>query len=359
MLPDLLTTQRSASNNTSAFFLGGYLRALKERNEDMWEQQMDLAATDPVLRLHVPELTWRSGLTDRAAARILSLATTAAITTQAFRYFSYGGVIRQLSAERFAEWIEFLLGVGVQTAAVCAVDLCNFYYLVGEPKLPLPKDLVFRVLTAPALFTPNKERRSTTHEDYAWTNVASAYIDQHQERSIEIAAQMLAHFREHGTIVGAYHSPTNEVLDKVLKRFPVEMWNHIADHLRRPIDSRAFHVYQWLREGALAWIPAEPVWNWVEENVEQRASYVASFVPPVFPGDLKSASAREVLVRYGSSEDVRSNLMANFSTEGWRGAGKQPRAEQARTTQELEEEGDERQRTAMAGRLHRLCSAPC
>ncbi len=57
----------------------------------------------------------------------------------------------------------------------------------------------------------------------------------------------------------------------------------------------------------------------MEENVEQRASYAASFVPPVFPGDPKSASAREVLVRYGSSEDVRSNLMANFSTEGWMG----------------------------------------
>ena len=319
LLPDLLTIQRSVSKDTSVFFLGGYFRALKERDEDMWERQMDLAAADPVLGVHVPELTWRSGLTDRAAARILSLATTGVITAQAFRCFSYDGVIRQLSAERFAEWIEFLLGVGVQTATACALDLCHFYYLTGEPKLALPKDLVFRVLTAPALFTSNKERRSTTHEDYAWTEVASAYIDQHQERSMEVAAQMLAHFGEHGTIVGAYYPQTNKVLDKILRCFPVDMWNHIAGYLGPPIDSRAFHIYHWLREGALALIPAEPVWNWVEENVEQRARYVASFVPPVFPGDPESASACEVLVRYGSSEDVRSNLMANFSTEGWRG----------------------------------------
>ena len=199
------------------------------------------------------------------------------------------------------------------------VDLCHCYYLIGKPKLALPEDLVFRVLTAPALFTPSNERRNTTHEDYAWTQVASAYIDQHQERSVELAARMLAHFREDGTIVGAYHSQTNEVLDKVLRRFPVEMWNHIAGYLGPPIDSRAFHIYHWLREGALALIPAEPVWKWVEENIDQRAWYVANFVPQVFPGSPESASAREVLIRYGAREDVRNKLVASFSTEGWMG----------------------------------------
>ena len=319
VLPDLLATQRSASKNASGFFLGGYCRALKERNEDMWEQQMDLAAADFVLRAHVPELTWRSGLTDRAAERILSLAATGAISSEAFGCFSYGGVIRQLSAGRFAEWIEYLLGVGKRTAATCAVDLCHRYYLIGKPLFALPEDLVFRVLTAPALFTSSKERRNTNHEDHVWTAVASAYIDQHQERSVELATRMLAHFREDGTIVGAYHSQTNEVLDKILRRFPVEVWTHIAGYLGSPIDSRAFHVYHWLRESALALIPAEPVWKWVEENVEQRARHVATFVPQVFPGDLESASAREVLVRYGAREDVRDSLMANFSTETWWG----------------------------------------
>src|SRR5207302_640914 len=82
---------------------------------------------------------------------------------------------------------------------------------------------------------------------------------------------------------------------------------------------RAFHIYHWLREGALALIPAEPVWNWVEDDIEKRAWYVAQFVPSVFPGNDTAVSAREVLVRYGSRKDVRSNLMANFSTEMWWG----------------------------------------
>lgn len=319
LLPDLLAAQREASKATSVFFLGGYFRALRERNESLWEEQMDVLAADPSLRSHVPELTWRSGLTDRAASRILSLAKVGAISEHSFRLYSYGGVIRQISKQRFAEWIDFLLSIGTQTGATCAVDLCHFYYLRGEPKVPLPNELVFRVLTAPPLFSPAEDRGNATREDYAWAEVGSAYIKQHPERSVELATMMIAHFREDGTIVSAFHSQTDKVLREVLDRYPLDVWQVVTRYLGPPIDSRAFHIYHWLREGALRLIPADPVWKWVEQDVDKRAWYVAAFVPQVFPGDPKSASAREVLVRYGSRKDVRNNLMANFSTEMWSG----------------------------------------
>ena len=319
LLPDILRAQRHASTRGSVLFLGGYLRALKERDEETWEQQMDAMASDVVLRLHVPEVTWRSGLTDRAAARILRLAVSGAVTAQAFRCFSYGGVIEELTEERFTEWVEFLLGVGVQDAVACAVDFCYFYYVEGARTLSVPEDLVFRVLTAPALFVSADNRRNITYEEYEWTEVASAYVDQHPERSVEVAARMLAHFGERGTIVGAYESQTHKVLKKVLTRFPIETWNHIATCLGPPIDTRAFHIYQWLSEGPLALVPADAVWHWVEKDSEKRAWYVATFVPQVFPGTSGTASAREILVRYGGREDVRRNLIANFSSGMWEG----------------------------------------
>ena len=280
---------------------------------------MDLAASDAILRTHVPELTLYSGLTDKAGERMLSLAKAGFIPEQSFRFFSSGGVVRQLSASRFAEWIDFLLGTGSQPSAACAVELCHFYYLMVEPRVGLPTDLLFRVLTAPPLFTPIEQRRSATQEDYNWTKVACAYIDEHPDRAVELASLMLEHFRENGTIVGSFHSQTNRVLDQVLKRDPAELWRRIAAYLGPPIDSRAFHIYHWLRDGALSLIPAEPVWNWVEEDVDKRAWYVAQFVPQVFPGGANAVSAREVLVRYGDRKDVRNNLRANFSTETWSG----------------------------------------
>src|SRR5207253_8479134 len=121
LLPILLDAQRNATKNPNMFFLGGYLRALRERNRDSWEELMDVLAADTVLKSHVPELTWRSGLTDRAAARILALAKAGFVTVASFRVFSYGGVIRQMSQDRFAEWIDFLLKEGSRPAAACAI----------------------------------------------------------------------------------------------------------------------------------------------------------------------------------------------------------------------------------------------
>jgi hypothetical protein len=319
LLPMLLDAQRNATANRNVSFLGGYLRALHEQDQDSWELVMDSLAADPMLRTSLPELTWRSGLTDRAAARILELAKAGGATVSDLRLFSYGGVIQQLSPERFAEWIGFLLGAGSQAAAACAVGLCHFYYLMGERKPEIPKGLVFDVLTAPALFAPSEDRSNATREDYEWTEVATAYADQYAERAVDLVNLMLEHFREDGTIVGAYHSQTNKVLDEVLRRHPIELWQRIAAYLGPPVDSRAFHIHRWLRDGALASVPADPVWRWVEQDVETRARYVAEFVPSAFPGDDKAVSAREVLVRYGSREGVRSSLMANFSTETWWG----------------------------------------
>ena len=137
-------------------------------------------------------------------------------------------------------------------------------------------------------------------------------------------------------------------------RFPIETWNHIATCLGPPIDTRAFHIYQWLAEGPLALVPADAVWHWVEKDSEKRAWYVATFVPQVFPGTSGTASAREVLVRYGEREDVRRNLIANFSSGMWEGP--QSRHLQARTRRNrtLEKRGKGRKCAAMAGGVRQL-----
>lgn len=73
-------------------------------------------------------------------------------------------------------------------------------------------------------------------------------------------------------------------------------------------------------EAALILIPREEIWDWVDEDVEKRASYMATFVPKTFAvEEWKTCVARDVLVQYGGREDVRRNLMSNFSTGVWTG----------------------------------------
>ncbi len=50
LLPILLEAQRRTSENASVYFLGGYLRALFERNREMWEKQLDALTEDKNLK---------------------------------------------------------------------------------------------------------------------------------------------------------------------------------------------------------------------------------------------------------------------------------------------------------------------
>jgi len=329
LLPLLLEAQRNADANASVYFLGGYFRALFEKNQRRWGRQLDALTEDKKLNVWIPELTWRSGMTDQAALRVLRLAEKGIIGIGDFQIFSYGSVIRHLSEDVFKKWIEFLLGSSDTYAASIALALYHLYYLRKESQHPLPEELTLKLLTHQLLFQKSEAGKRDQLDDYHWTEVGKAFVQLYPEKSLELADKMLEHFGENGTILEGFHSQTQAVLNEITRRYPQEVWMRVTKYLVPPIDSRAFDIKEWLRggkffetgdEGILPIIPLEKIWGWVDQDVDKRAWYLASFVPKtLFREKGKLCLAREVLVRYGTREDVRRNLMANFSTEGWSG----------------------------------------
>ena len=88
LISTLIEAQRRAVNNASVYFLGGYFRTIFEQDQPRWEGLLDILADDKTLNRGIPELTWRSGMSDRAALRILSLAERDTISVDSFRVFS-------------------------------------------------------------------------------------------------------------------------------------------------------------------------------------------------------------------------------------------------------------------------------
>jgi hypothetical protein len=143
---------------------------------------------------------------------------------------------------------------------------------------------------------------------------------------------MLEGFGEDGVVLRRYvHSYAHRILDEITKALPLEVWGIVAPLLGPPIDSRAHSIKSWLRGGEVAFgghysasalelIPEDALWNWVDEDIEHRAWYIAGFVPPrlVVEGEMPRL-AREILIRYGDRDDVQRGLLSNFSTEGWVG----------------------------------------
>jgi hypothetical protein len=326
-LKEIVEAQRNRAPKSTPFFLSGYMRAVFEAEPNKWEQLLEEFAADNRLRTHVPELTWRSGMTDQAALRILKLAQAGQMEVGQFGMFCLGSVIKELSERVFREWAEFLVEQPDAGSVRILVNLMHFYYLDSKTGRKLPPDLALQALGHAALF--QKGGQFHTMDQYHWAAVGSAFAAHYPKESLTLAKTIVEHFGEEGTIVGRFHSNAHKVLIEITRQNPREVWRLVSERLGPPIDSRAFHLKSWLRgdkyspageNGVLPLIPLEVVWNWVDANRERRAWYLASFVPKqLFRSSEKPCLAREVLIRYGADSSIRNNLIANFSTEGWSG----------------------------------------
>ena len=331
LLPTLLDAQRNAIDNASVYFLGGYFRVIFEKDLAQWEEQLDTLIEDTTLNVMIPDITYRSGLTDRAGIRLLNLAQNGIIGINHFSTYVYGKATENLSEEVFTTWIEFLLSFMDKSAVSIALNLYHRYYDHRKPSVVFPRDLTFQLLTHPMLFGESDKKLFTPMTDYHWTEIGKKFVQLYPEKNLELAQIMLAHFGQKGSIVDNY-SKTCSVLTELTKQHPTQVWKYVSKHLEaRDHFSRMFALEKWLREadlsttekekGALTLIPHEKIWEWVDADVENRAEYVAhSLIPKKhLAEEWKTSLVRAFLKHYGMQENVRRALMANYLTGVWAG----------------------------------------
>ncbi|MBI5099779.1 MAG: hypothetical protein HZB30_11135 [Nitrospirae bacterium] len=332
LLPLLLKVQRNSGENGSVFFIGGYFRALFEKEQKTWEKELTALAGDDTLNKWLPEIIWRSGMSDEAASLLLNLARKEVIKINQFKIFTYGNSIKSVSENAFHEWIYFLLDNADSETISMMLRLFHYYYLHHRKNLILPEKLTFKLLTHHSLFQFESQKAREQRDEYDWTEIGKEFVKLYPGRSFEIADVMLEHLGDDNSIFDDYFSQTLEVLNAILLKNPGEIWKRVTKYIGPPIDSRAYNITQWLRggehralkEGAISVIPLDNIWEWVDEDVNQRAWYLASFIPNklyIRTGEI--CLSREVLIRYGEDEHVRRNLRSNFSTESYWG----PRSE--------------------------------
>jgi hypothetical protein len=315
-----ILTALTESEHENVYFLGGYFNALHEKDSERWESELDRLCKDKTLRVHVPELTWRSGLTDRAARRIIELARQHAITPEHLGCFRMGGTLKTLSEEVFTELVTYLLEGGA-TGVYLALDFFDFYYLYHKKgKGKLPEQLTLRLLLHEAFFEKSQKADRQQMGDYHWKQVGLRFLKEYPQHGLAISNKLLEYFGIKGTIIGGYHTQVQEVLTEVIKMFPKDVWKQITKYVGPPIDQRAFALTHWLREGPLSHFPQEELWAWVEKDKEKRAWYLATIVPKGLSESGEQPSiARALLMRYGEAKDVRDNFSANYFSGMWTG----------------------------------------
>ena len=334
LLSTLLKAQRSAGEDASTAFLGGYFRACFELDRVFWEAQLDALIDDTKLNLLIPELTHRSGFTDRAGLRILHLAKSGIIGHKHFGIFSYAMLIDTLSEEVFAEWIVFLLQVSNRYAVSIALKLYSHFYVFPKPKPTLPLELTSRLLTQSCLFEESDSYEFDRMTYNYWARIGKAFVHFFPENSLELADKIHECFRTNSSIFRRFDEEIMSVLTEILKQHPDAVWERVSEHLENQSSFSTTVLEGWLRgryssvfmraeekEGALNLIRPEKIWEWIDADIENRAWYSAARLIPniLSPNEWVDSLARKLLVRYGGRDDVGRNLIGNYLTETFSG----------------------------------------
>ncbi len=319
-----LLKQASTLSDPNVSVLGGYLRATKERSEDLWYAQLlECSAADtiaPTLYL----LIFQSGLNDRAGKLLTQVLRQKRGLILGLRQFTIGTEIRKLTEETFAEW-RALLRTGAAQETQALLELMAAFYVRIKPNRPVPLPETVQVLTDERLFEEGTESYGML-TDHFWGELANAAVTQDSTHVSALATVVLDHIGIESALMHQFGDtgPTTW-LRGVAQQDPLLIWHLIKDRLGPPIDRRAFHLKAWI-DGSHAFdqrqpnfldsVPHEELWAWADADIEHRAWYLAHLVAPILRPE---SLARAVLIRYGQREDVQSNLCANFDTEGYMG----------------------------------------
>lgn len=305
--------------------LGGYLRAVYERDEDAWEGCVEDLARDLGLIDFLPHILARSGLNETTGRLLLTYVSEGDLPPTALWIRPLHG----LPPDILEEWLGFLVAQNDVTAARIALDLTyQAHSLSRTPEEPA-EDVLWSVLTALPFRGGHEESAFDQSDVRKWTELARTLSLEGEETwSLELADWIFAHVGESKSIVNRFYSPVNVLLNDITREHPDEMWSIVRRHLEEPFSSKGYMIGHWLEGTNLDktdevspfhLFPLDSVFSWIEEEELPRATYVARRIPiDSLMGDEETRIARKLLDRFGRHEEVRRALTSNLlSGGGW------------------------------------------
>ncbi len=311
----------------SILFLAGYLKAVFERDAVEFESILDRWATNAARVASVPELMWRSGMTDKLAERWMVLIRSGVVPVATLGMLRFGRTIDSIDEKRFLDMIALLVGPDLTCDVHLAVDLLHTYYEPGRQNKPFPLKLVQQVLTDPRLLQRKQTARDVTA--YEWTRLATALFAAEPESGPSLLDAILNDVRSDRSFTREAHSEEQSLTSKIFAADAEASWAVLEKHLHEP-EAR-WSVLAWVggqspdEDGSGLWasVPLEKLWSWIGKNPSDRGPDVARCIPKALSAKGMHPITRELLVRCGADKNVRQSLVARYLTGSWWGHASQ------------------------------------
>lgn len=321
-MPKLLEQYATHKTDASPSFLGGYLRAIFNRNAEEWESVM----LDPATADRFSDFVVNSGMTDVIARRVIDQCRGGLQSKDRLERWWFDRQLQQLDEGIVKELIGLQLEDGVGTLWSNAVQMCHTFYMEKENERPLPEELLFELLTADAM----ADGRVVHSASYYWSRLAKAFINQFPHREWDLFRQVFRVAMHGWSILEDLDTNEEAILTTSLRKDPKTAWACIAGVYREARERGDYLRQHWLAAGGhriigddnpgpIQFVPAEVLFDWVDENVEQHGYWLTRVLPKTLDESSAGRLTRDFVARYGKDESIRRGLYAHFHSHGWCG----------------------------------------
>ena len=328
MLGRILEAMRKAGPSATALFLSGYLLSAYEGRRADLDDLLDRLLGDAGLCAHVPEITWRTGITDRSLGRLTSGVYAGNLGVESVQLLRYGHRMRGASAGAVAGLASAILEACGQDAraGATALDMAHSYFVAGPgagDHDPISDGLALGILLHRSLIDAPDGDPPDHVTSSAWRDLAALLMRRGGRAGLALAEAMIDRFGASAILHAPGPEPPSTVLAEIAVSRPREVWHMIAAHINPPLDQRALHLLAWIGAGggsrsvgakrvAEALVPWIVVWT--KEDPDGRAGRMARHLPPIFQ------AIRGFVAQFGDREDVKKGLASVFVAGVYRGS---------------------------------------
>lgn len=328
LIDSMIQNYDEISQASDIRLLSGYLHSISQKDEELFRLKLNDILENTKVRKFIPEIIMRSRVNDNSIEIIISLLESNEIDLNFLESYKMSGIRGDLSVEVFIHLMDLILEKFPIEGSLLGITSVFFYFNIykfrGIESKELPVEFTLKLLNMPAFWEDSIlcYARGETYPNSCpqyWIETLERFIEQHPEKFTFFLDKFIE-FLEGKSYSDISHQEKNirRALFYITKMDPDEVWNRIKNVLLPVRDPRSSFLAHWLSGGIdkispLTLFNPDDIWDWVEEDVEERAPYLASFIPAIlFHSEDDSCLTREFLMKYGNIENVRRSFSINF-----------------------------------------------
>ena len=319
LLPSLVRITQMSRHEVC---LHGYLSSVSKIDPTFYHSWLKGVLEDAENAWLGTTITLRSDYVDDLFVLCLEALEKRWVEPSMFTMLGYGKAIEAIPSERLRCLFQLLDQISTPESLhliIGFIDSMNF-----DDAFPCGSEFVYGIV----IRTIPEEGRHDQMRGYHWNKVCLKLVKWDPDRAMPLLDAVLTAMGENYRL--SYDSDVVPLLNELVQIDRGAAWEVVRAQFEKSLPQWRSDLFSWLKGGlrsfdedekvgAIADLPMSEIIEWIEQDVDRRASLMAHAAPGTLDDVNGGELTRELLARYQNIEGVCSGISATFHSGGWSG----------------------------------------